>query len=497
VQCCGHNAHANLNERILPPITMTIAAIGDTAGAGGGNAVHQHQLNRNHDNLDQDHLETDETETANDNRENNANEPNERQRQQEQQPAAPRFMFVPSRFSGYTPLHYCAHYNAYEAAKVLLRYHAPMEVEDMSHRRPIHVAAARGSSDVLRELLKAGACVETYPKTPLPIKRRPRGVSTVLRHQFSTSPVTSSALATVPSSAPSRLETSLLLVLHPRPHANRVQHPQGRAAAASGAGVGIFPSVPLGSPGIPLLPLAAVNQADEPHTIVVAAIGGNDHAFANLFPTSPPMSSVSSPVLKAMIPNRPVLSNKPWNCLTQKAIDDCNQLINAAEGHWSPETHQVFSPADRRAVLELLRVGKRLEQEGTGLFLDLWPIVLSFCGRGWFERDHRDEMMLSVPESVVAQGVMTPFNLDEEEDGESDEDEHEMQQENIDETDDRKPAAVCDYHGNTHEVHDECTQFHLEDYSPPFDNEEEEMDDSSGDGNTSDYNAEDEENMSL
>jgi hypothetical protein len=35
--------------------------------------------------------------------------------------------------------------------------------------------------------------------------------------------------------------------------------------------------------------------------------------------------------------------------------------------------------------MELLRVGKRLEQMGTGLFTDLWPQVLSFCGRGWFE----------------------------------------------------------------------------------------------------------------
>ena len=35
--------------------------------------------------------------------------------------------------------------------------------------------------------------------------------------------------------------------------------------------------------------------------------------------------------------------------------------------------------------MELLRVGKRLEQAGTGIFIDLWPLVLGFCGRGWFE----------------------------------------------------------------------------------------------------------------
>ena len=35
--------------------------------------------------------------------------------------------------------------------------------------------------------------------------------------------------------------------------------------------------------------------------------------------------------------------------------------------------------------MELLRVGKRLEQQGSGIFIDLWPLVLGFCGRGWFE----------------------------------------------------------------------------------------------------------------
>jgi len=58
--------------------------------------------------------------------------------------------------------------------------------------------------------------------------------------------------------------------------------------------------------------------------------------------------------------------------------------------------HQLFYPQDRRAIAEVLRVGKRLEQRGTRfqgnpspqtIFLDLWPLVLSFCGRGWFEPD--------------------------------------------------------------------------------------------------------------
>jgi hypothetical protein len=60
--------------------------------------------------------------------------------------------------------------------------------------------------------------------------------------------------------------------------------------------------------------------------------------------------------------------------------------------------------------MELLRVGKRLEQNEV-IFIDLWPQVLSFCGRGWFEVEdskpaaialiENDVSMLSVDESDV------------------------------------------------------------------------------------------------
>ena len=52
--------------------------------------------------------------------------------------------------------------------------------------------------------------------------------------------------------------------------------------------------------------------------------------------------------------------------------------------NWAPGRHALFAPADRAAVVGVLQVGKRLEQAGRGIFLDLWPRVLSFCGRGWF-----------------------------------------------------------------------------------------------------------------
>lgn len=55
--------------------------------------------------------------------------------------------------------------------------------------------------------------------------------------------------------------------------------------------------------------------------------------------------------------------------------------------------------------MELLRVGKRLEQQGSGIFIDLWPLILSFCGRGWFEVEGQDDKAdedTDVPMSGVA-----------------------------------------------------------------------------------------------
>ncbi|CAB9520497.1 Ankyrin Repeat Protein [Seminavis robusta] len=218
-----------------------------------------------------------------------------------------------SRFSGYTPLHYCAHYNAHHAARVLLANTAAkkaMEISDLSERLPIHVAVARGSSDVLRELLHAGARVET-PQS------RQRAQSLVQRR----------AEAAVERPA-----------VPPTPRARNLQPPGAVLSTPTRAS-------PAGSDSTP----------------------------------------VSSPVLRAMIPAQPINSSKPWNCLSQRSIDECRALISHAEQNWTPERHLLFTPADRRAVMELLRVGKRLELQGSGIFLDLWPLILSFCGRGWFE----------------------------------------------------------------------------------------------------------------
>lgn len=215
-----------------------------------------------------------------------------------------------SRFSGYTPLHYCAHYNAQRASHVLLRHpkaKIAMEVPDLSGRLPIHVAVARGSSDVLRALLHAGARVDTPP-----------------------------------AGSP----TSVARPFHPAP-----------------ANFGLLSAAPTRR-------LSDPEEPDSPNRIVSSSTS-----------TSP----VTSPVLRSMIPSQPISSSKPWNCLSQQAIDECKELILKSEQSWSPDHHLLFTPEDRKAVMELLRVGKRLEQNGTGIFIDLWPTILGFCGRGWFE----------------------------------------------------------------------------------------------------------------
>jgi hypothetical protein len=238
-----------------------------------------------------------------------------------------------SRFSGYTPLHYCAHYNAVNAARVLLyeskRHHQRsaielLEIPDLNEKLPIHIAVARGSSLVLREFLHGGARVETSSYHP-PTSPRARSASR---------DVIASAAATSPIPIPSNNDV-------------------GDEASVS-------------------------HVSTSPH---------HHHVI----------TPVSSPILRAMIPAQPITSTKPWNCLSQTSIDACKHLIEEVEMNWTPSRHALFCPADRQAIMELLRVGKRLEQAGRGIFVDLWPRVLSFCGRGWFDPIDDEEECKAIP----------------------------------------------------------------------------------------------------
>jgi len=79
------------------------------------------------------------------------------------------------------------------------------------------------------------------------------------------------------------------------------------------------------------------------------------------------------------------------------------------------ERHGIFTPADRLAVKELLLVGKRLETLGTGIYVyDMWPHVLSFCGRGWFDKGDTEpsESSLSTLEDVLKEVASGETNSD-------------------------------------------------------------------------------------
>ena len=285
-----------------------------------------------------------------------------------QQPPPPPPPPPHSRFSGYTPLHYCAHYNAHSAAKVLLRHESAkkaMETTDLSDRLPIHVAVARGSSDVLRELLHAGARIDTRPKNSL---RSLRSSSSSISSGRSSRSSRSGQLRQPGSPAGQQHQVMA-------PAVGTLQAAVAAAAAAApvpdflvAAAIGRI--VGGANPGTP------VRRPPTPET------PGGRRSTTPTGRTTP----VSSPLLRSMIPSQPITSSKPWNCLTQHAIDECRALISKAEQSWSPDCHLLFTPQDRKAVMELLRVGKRLEQQGTGLCVrDVWPLILSFCGRGWFE----------------------------------------------------------------------------------------------------------------
>jgi ankyrin repeat protein len=233
-----------------------------------------------------------------------------------------------SRFSGYTPLHYCAHYNAYKTARTILKFsnavrglssHSPLlEIPDLNNRLPIHIAVSRGNSDVLRQFLHFGQIIETTSYS-----HEENSVASIDIHHSA-------------SGQDSQENRSLISIS------------DDEDVVMDGDASNVFP--------IP-----------QSRTLTFSPV------------------SVSSLALRSMIPLEPLKSPKPWNCISQRSIDECKIIIQDMELYWSPERHSIFHPRDREAARELLRVGKRLEQEGTGLFLELWPLVLSFCGRGWFE----------------------------------------------------------------------------------------------------------------
>ena len=64
------------------------------------------------------------------------------------------------------------------------------------------------------------------------------------------------------------------------------------------------------------------------------------------------------------------------------------ELLRQATGAWSHTSHRVWPLSFRRGAVVVMLVGQRphaLEPEGRGRTPDdVWMLILSFCGRGWF-----------------------------------------------------------------------------------------------------------------
>jgi len=242
-----------------------------------------------------------------------------------------------NRFGGYTPLHYSSHYDAAEAAAVLVSTDGgrdAMDVPDRGGRLPLHVAASRGSAAVMKALLGAGARLDDACGQG----RRIRATS------IGSAEGNGDMERRVDRPAPPRLSRS---------------HP-GQAQRR----------------------LRPLRQADP----TIPSSPEDDGALPPVLP-----SPLSSPVLRSLVPRKPVRSSRPWNCVSRDQIEGCHKLLVDADGCWSPQTHGVFTPSDRAAALSVLMVGKRLEYAGSGIFAECWPMVLGFCGRDWFRVENEDD----------------------------------------------------------------------------------------------------------
>jgi ankyrin repeat protein len=276
-----------------------------------------------------------------------------------------------SRFSGYTPLHYCGHYNAFRAAKVLIQYGAGLEVRDVVGRLPIHIATARGSSDVLKELLRAGANV---------VQRDNKDTQTTngvgYFYDDSNGSVTMVESGTGMDGdgngdENNEMDGVVLTVMPPPPPTGNGGHVPMFAEMGTNTGNNSIIDNDNGN----------INNG-APALVLPPPIPSTVNTAAAPFETPP-----TSPQLASLVPRRPVQSTKPWNCVTQAQIDSCLNLLTLSASAWSPKANSVFEPVDRRGVLEVLRVAKRMEQACEGLrILDMWPLILGFCGRGWFKK---------------------------------------------------------------------------------------------------------------
>lgn len=321
-------------------------------------------------------------------------------------PISPNVVSVPS---GWTPLHDASYSDAVACIHILLAAGADVDSRAASGATPLCFAAQEDSAGACAALLQGGAEVDARCQ-----------VTDMDRHQGTRAHTPAAAAAN---------RFGGYTPLHYAAHYNasaaaRVLAAGGRATDVPDRGgrVPLHVAAARGSANVlqvlleagarmdtevasPCPPAAALRRRRASISGLVAEddVKGEDKGTAGLSRSCPGRgttrrrrnsapagvvpSPISSPILRSLVPLRPVRSSKPWNCVSRDQIEGCHKLIEAADAAWTPETHSVFAPCDRVAALNVLMVGKRMESMGTGIFMECWPMILGFCGRGWFRTE--------------------------------------------------------------------------------------------------------------
>lgn len=269
---------------------------------------------------------------------------------------------------GNTALHWAAFKNSSSCVSRLLQANANNNAKAYpSGWTPLHDAAYSDAADAVRLLLESGADVDARASsgaTPLCFAAQedsPNSASLLLKYGADTAVRCCGAITDVLPVVPSRF--SGYTPLHYCAHYDAFN--TARLLVESGAEMD-------------------VKDLSGRMVLHVSMARGSSAVLKELLQAGVSLSHEEG-LWWNIIPRKPIQSNKPWNCITQRSINDCLALLNDACANWDPCRHSLFTPRDRRAVIELLRVGKRIEQMGTGIPLDLWREILSFTKRSWFE----------------------------------------------------------------------------------------------------------------
>jgi len=273
---------------------------------------------------------------------------------------------------GNTPLHWAAFKDSVKCVSILLKHNAdPNCKAQPSGWTPLHDASYSDAAGTITLLLEAGAYVDACASsgaTPLCFAAQedaPNAVKMLLEAGANTQV---RCCGTSSAQSPSRF--SGYTPLHYCAHYNA-----SRAAKL------------LLSYGSSM----KIQDLNSKLPIHVAVSRASTHVLQELLCFGAKIPNIE---LKASLPKEPIQSSKPWNCVTQSRLDRCNKLLLSAEKGWNPLNHFLFSPNDRKCIIQFLLVGKHFELCGSSIFVECWTLILNFCPRGWFDPNESYDSLL-------------------------------------------------------------------------------------------------------